>query len=156
MPSYEKNSDTTGDGQKLIEKFAHAALEAFRDDLPEAYGELVKNYNEKAVCAGVFGMGMVVIDVHKGKVRINPKANNSNPPVIGRGAAYPETIAALATGQLTMLEAYHKGDLAVQAAKSQSLHDGYNEMVKYSDDVLRSKKLKKIFDEFAKTANIEA
>ncbi|MDJ0765583.1 MAG: hypothetical protein QNJ97_21555 [Myxococcota bacterium] len=154
MPSYKK-IDKGDNGQELVEKFAHDALEAFRADLPDAYGELVKTYNGQAVSAGVFGMGMVVVDVRDGKVRINPRPSKKNAPIVGRGATYPETIAALATGKLTVLDAYHKGDLAVQARKSQSLHDGYNEMTKYADGALKSKRLQKVFAEFCKAADID-
>jgi hypothetical protein len=45
--------------------------------------------------------------------------------------------------------------LAVQSAKSATLHDGYNRMVRYSDAALRSSKLQRVFKEFCEAAEIE-
>jgi hypothetical protein len=152
MPSYKRGAQKKGND--LVAEFAHKALEAFRSDLPDAYADLVKTYEGSAVAAGVFGLGMAVVAVRDGNVQINPPAKDA-PRMLGRGATYPETIAALAAGKLTVLEAYHKGDLAVQSAKSSTLHDGYNRMVRYSDAALRSAKLQRVFKEFCEAAEID-
>lgn len=159
MPTYDKRDPDKGAPNPrrddLVERFARSALEAFRADMPEAHAELTKAYEGSAVAAGVFGLGMVVVAVKDGEVHINPEPSVKT-KMLGRGAAYPETIAALATGRLTVLEAYHKGDIAVQASKSDLLHDGYNRMVRYSDAALRSTRLQKVFAEFCKATGIEA
>jgi hypothetical protein len=154
MPSYKQGKEVPPKGNDLVAEYARKALEAFRADLPDAYKEIVKQYEGHAVSAGVFGMGMVMVAVQDGEVQINPKGKPAK--LLGRGATYPETIAALATGKLTILDAYHKGDVAVQAARSSSLHDGYNRMIRYSDSALRSNKLQQVFTEFCKAARIDA
>lgn len=157
MPSYKQTdkSDNKPNRDDVVERFARQALDAFREDMPDAHAELVKAYEGSSVSAGVFGVGMVTVAVSGGQVHINP-GSDVKAKIVGRGATYPESIAAMASGKLTVLEAFHKGDIAVQTGNSEALHDGYNRMVRYSDAALRSSRLQKVFVEFCKATGIEA
>lgn len=141
-------------GDETLEKYARRALEALKADLPQVHAELVRAYEGQAVAVGVFGLGMVVLSIKNGAAQVNPPAKQTG-TLVGRGATYPETIAELAAGRLTVLEAYHRGDLAVQSGRSETLHEGYNRMLKYSDAALKSKRLNEVFEDFRRELDIQ-
>lgn len=146
-PRYERPSE----GNEIMAKFASKALEAFRGDLKEEYAELVKAYDGSAAAVGVFGIGSVTIAVQNGEVAINPAAEKC-PPLIGRGATYPEVISALAQGEVTALDAFHQGHLVVQAEDSGQLHRAYDFFVRFSGKALESRRLHNVLQEFEKYA----
>jgi hypothetical protein len=134
-------------GTKVLADVASEALEAFRAEAPEAYGELVKAYEDHAAIVGVFGVGSVTVAVQGGKVYVNPEKGVAGAKAVGRGAVYPETIAAIASGEMTILDAFHRGELIARAESSQ-LHRAYGFAVKFSDVALRSKRLQETFRVF--------
>lgn len=149
MASYEKKE------KNVVVEHMRKALEAFRADMPEAYAEVTRRYEGGSISVGVFGVGMASVAVHKGQVEIAPNAKGQA-RMLGRGAAHPETLAALAKGKMTLLDAFHRGELVVQAEQSQTLHEGYNLMAKYGDSALRSARLQEVFAAFCEAAGIKA
>jgi hypothetical protein len=128
-------------------EFAEKALAAFRRDLKSEYAELVEAFDGSAAAVGVFGVGSVTIAVRDGKVEIDPPAERC-PPLIGRGATYPEVIGALARGEVTALDAFHRGDLLVQTQTSDELRRAYDFFVRFSGSALESKRLHEVLREF--------
>jgi hypothetical protein len=135
------------EGRQVIEELAHKALKAFSADAKKDYEHLVKAYDGCNAVVGIFGMGSVTVAVSKGEVHINPDPKQVPTKTIGRGATYAETLVALSQGELTALEAFHKGDL-VARAESNELHKAYGFFVKFSDAALRSERLQHVLEEF--------
>ena len=136
------------EGNAVLEKIAKEALSAFRSDAKKEYESLVAAYEGASASIGVFGLGSVTVAVREKKAGINPPANQC-PPMVGRAAVRPETVVAISEGKVTVLDAYHKGDLIVRA-ESGELHKAYGFLVKFSDAALRSEKLQKVFKDFRK------
>ena len=135
------------EGQGQFAAIARRALEAFRADAQEAYAQLVKEYDNSSAVIGVFGMGSVTLAVRGGEAAIHEQAPDKPGRLVGRGAAYPETILALSEGRVTPVEAFHSGDLVVRAA-SEELHRAFGLMVKYSESAVRSERLQDVLKEF--------
>lgn len=139
------------EGQRHFAEIARRALEAFRADAQEAYAQLVREYDNSSAVIGVFGMGSVTLAVSGGEATILDKAPDNPSRLIGRGAAYPETVLALSEGRITPVEAFHSGDLVVRAS-SEELHRAFGLMVKYSDTAVRSERLQAVLKEFRERA----
>ena len=153
MAKSPKHIDPKGnENQQTIEDLAHKALGAFRSDAKKEYDTLVKAYEGCNAVVGIFGMGSVTVAVSKGEVHINPNPKQVSTKTVGRGATYPETLVALSKGQLTALEAFHRGDL-VARAESGDLHTAYGFLVKFSDAALRSARLQGVLGEFQTKTN---
>lgn len=139
------------EGQHRLAEIARHALEAFRADSQEAYAQLVREYDNSSAVIGVFGLGAVTLTVSGGEAAIQDKVQEKPLRLIGRGAAYPETVLALSEGRVTPIEAFHSGDLVVRAP-SEELHRAFGLMVKYSDTAVRSEKLQEVLKEFRELA----
>jgi hypothetical protein len=140
------------EGDRIVEELAKDALGAFRTDAKEAFDQLVKTYDGAAAIVGVFGLGSVTIAVSRGQVHINPNPKEVSATVIGRGAIYPETLVAISRGEVTVLDAFHKGDLLARA-ESGELHRAYGHFVKFSDAIARSEKFQGVLKTFRARAN---
>ena len=140
------------EGAKMIAKLAEDALSAFRADDKNAYAELVKQYEGAAVVVGVFGIGAVTLAVQKGAVKVNPDTKDVG-KLSGRAAVYSGTVAAIADGKLTVMEAYHRNELVVRAP-SATLHEAYDSFCKHAESALKSKRLRKNLAEFRKFAGV--
>ncbi|MDH4185376.1 MAG: hypothetical protein OEV08_00135 [Nitrospira sp.] len=137
------------ESSKKLASLANDALKAFREDNPQAFKELVEVYSGKSADLALFGHGKFHIAVKKGEVEIQPdKIQGSG--ATGRGATTPETLMAILEGKLTVLEAFHKGDL-VARANSAELHRAYDFFARFSDAAMRSKKLQKVLSDFRST-----
>lgn len=134
-------------GDDAMAELANQALEAFRADMSKEYEQLVKTYEGSSAGVGLFGVGSVTIAVQNGEVMINPPAEKC-PPLLGRGATYPEVLLALARGQLTGLDAFHRGDLLIQVDDSEELHRAYDFFVRFSESALRSQRLRGVLKQF--------
>jgi hypothetical protein len=134
-------------GDEMMADLARQALEAFRADMSKEYEQLVKTYDGSAAAVGLFGVGSVTIAVQDGEVTINPPAEKC-PPMLGRGATYPEVILALAHGRMTGLDAFHRGDLLIQVDDSEELHRAYDFFVRFSEPALRSQRLRGVLKQF--------
>lgn len=142
------------EGQRRFTEIARRALEAFRADSQEAYAQLVREYDNSSAVVGVFGLGSVTLAVSGGEATILDKApekGDRQTRLVGRGAAYPETVLALSEGRVTPIEAFHSGDLVVRAP-SEELHRAFGLMVKYSDTAVRSDRLQEVLKEFRELA----
>jgi hypothetical protein len=128
-------------------ELAREALEAFKADAPEEYEALVKEYEGQSAVVGVFSMGSVNVAVSGGAVHISEGKPKEKTRMIGRGATYPETILAMSRGEVTPLEAFHAGDLIVQA-QSEELHKAFGLMVKFSGAAIGSKQLQGVLGKF--------
>lgn len=150
--AYEKydGAKPTRGGQ--LKDIAGRALEALRADLPEQYAELVEAYDGSAVAVGVFGMGSVTVAVVKHEVLLDPDAERC-PPLLGRAATYPEVVSALARGNVTPLDAFHRGDLVVQADDPEQLHRAYDFVVRFSGAALSSDRLREVLGTFERQAS---
>ena len=112
------------EGAKAVAKLAEDALAGFKADAKGAYSELVKQYEGVSASVGVFGMGSVLLSVAKGEVHINPddkRRGNHR----GAGAISPEALVAISEGKMTVLDAFHRGEVVVRA-ESDALHEGYD------------------------------
>jgi hypothetical protein len=152
MSKEQRKPGDPREGGAFLERIAKDALEAFRRDCEEEYDTLVKKYDDSAVAVGVFGVGAVTLAVTKGEVHVNPPAEKC-PRLRGRGAVYPETVIAIAEGRTTALDAFHRGDLLARAESSE-LHRAYEYFVRFSDAVMRSKRLQKTLQAFREEIGI--
>lgn len=134
-----------------LKDLAHEVLEAVRADMPEQYAELVEAYDGQAAVVGVFGMGSVTVAVTNKEVLLDP-AEGQRPPLLARAATYPEVLTALGRGNVTVLDAFHRGDLVVQADEAEELHRAYDFIVRFSDEALRSERLRGLLDRFERQA----
>ena len=152
MPRKKRNTmprKKKDDGSERIAQFAEAAIDAFKKDCAAPFRKLVKQFSGNAAAVGVFGVGSCVVAVQRGKVQVNPRSLGRS-GLTARGATYPETIAALAEGKLTVLDAFHKGDLVMQSVKSEQLHEAYTAFVEHADAALRSKRVQRVITDFRK------
>lgn len=138
-------------GGNAVKDLAHAALEAFRNDAPREYAELVKEYEGQGAVVGIFGMGSVDIAVSGGEVRVGESTAQGKGKMVARAATYPETILAMSNGEVTPLEAFHAGELVVRAP-SEELHKAFGYLVKFSDVALGSKGLQRVLTRFKEQA----
>jgi hypothetical protein len=141
-----ENTRPESESSKRMASLANDAVRAFREDNPQAMQELLEAYNGKSADVALFGHGKFHVAVAKGEVHIEPDRMRGS-GATGRGATTPETLMAILEGKLTVLEAFHKGDL-VARAESAELHHAYDFFVRFSDAAMRSKKLQKILGEF--------
>ena len=151
----DKNRSKTPQGERRqLAEFARRALEAWRSDATAEYEQLVKTYEGCSAVVGVFGLGSITVTVSGGVAQVHEEAPDRQPKVIGRGAAFPETIVALSEGRITPIEAFHAGDLVVRA-DSEELHRAYGLMVKMTDSAVRSKRLQSVLKDFRAMAQTE-
>ena len=135
------------EGNDRIAKFAKAALDAFKKDSAATYRKLVKQFAGNTVSVGVFGVGKCTLAPKAGGVEVNPKSLGRS-GLRARAGLHPETVAALLDGKMTVLEAYHTGDLVVQTVDSGRLHEAYTAFVQHSDAALRGKNFNAVAREF--------
>lgn len=135
-----------------LKEVAEQVLEVLHADLPEQYAELVEAYDGQSVVVGVFGMGAVTVAVAGREVLLDPTGDERR-PLLGRAATYPEVISALARGNVTVLDAFHRGDLVVQAEDPEELHRAYDFIVRFSDAAMRSERLRGILELFERRAS---
>lgn len=129
---------------------ARQAVEAFREDQPEAHAELAKTFDGRgADLALLGGHGRFHVEVRDGEVVVDPEAVGKG-SLTARGAASPETLMAILEGRLTPLEAFFKGDV-IARAKSADLHIAYGYFVKFAEAALTSEGLQKVRERFAQT-----
>ncbi|MBL3596353.1 hypothetical protein JMM63_12345 [Rhodovulum sulfidophilum] len=140
------------DGAKAVEKLAADALAGFKADAKKEYAELVKQYEGASATVGVFGMGSVEVSVLSGEVHINPGAKRMGEQR-GVGAISPEALVAISEGKMTVLDAFHRGEIVVRAG-SEALHEGYDSFLKNSEAALKSNRLQKTLAEFRKMADV--
>ena len=136
----------SGDGPEIA-RLAQEAVDRFRKENPEAYKELVGAFEGKgADLALLGGHGAFHAEVREGEVVIDPAALGGS-PLTARGAATPETLLAIAEGQVTPLDAFFKGDIIAQA-RSADLHIVYGYFVKFADAALQSEGLQDVLERF--------
>ena len=142
--------DKRGDDNKTLAALAKDAVEAFREENPEAYDELARAFEGKgADLALLGGHGRFHAELRDGQVHIDPE-RVGGPTLTARGAASPETIMAILEGRLTPLEGFFKGDVIAQAS-SADLHIAYGYFAQFADTALRSESLQKILKRFRET-----
>jgi hypothetical protein len=134
-------------GNEQLARIAEQALVAFRTDCPAEFATLVRAYENSSAAVGVFGLGNVTLAVKDGEVRINPPTEDC-PPLVGRGATYPEVISALARGQITALDAFNRGDMLVRTAETDELHKAYTFFAEFCGKALESRKLIDVLSTF--------
>lgn len=140
------------EGAKAVAKLAEEALAGFKADAKGAYSELVKQYDGASATVGVFGMGSVLVTVKGGEVHFNSDEKRKD-KVRGVGAISPEALVAISEGKMTVMDAYHRGEVVVRAG-SESLHEGYDSFVRHSESALKSKRLQKTLEQFRKLADV--
>lgn len=138
-----------------IAQIARQAVDAFRDEDPDAYAELARAFEGRgADLALLGGHGAFHAEVRDGEVVIDPGRVGAK-PLTARGAASPETLIAIAEGRVTPLEAFFKGDVVAQA-RSADLHIVYGYFVKFADSALTSKGLQEVLGRFRETYPVES
>ena len=142
----QRKYGTQSDSGDKLARLAKEALQAFREDNPDAYKELVQAYDGKSADLALLGHGRFHVSVSKGEVEVLPNEVRGK-GVTGLGATTPETLMAIVEGRITPLEAFFKGDI-VARAHSDELHQAYNYFVRFSEAALRSKRLQKVASEF--------
>ncbi|WP_299635758.1 hypothetical protein [uncultured Ruegeria sp.] len=151
MADYEQRMQPE-EGAKAVEKLAEDALAGFRADAKKEYAELVKQYEGASATVGVFGMGSVEVSVMSGEVHINPNQKRKGKGR-GVGAISPEALVAISEGRMTVMDAFHRGEIVVRA-ESAALHEGYDSFIRNSEAALRSKRLQKTLAQFRKIADV--
>jgi len=129
---------------------AEKAVEVFREENSEAFGELVEAFDGKSTNIAVIGVGKFSLAVTDQEVRIDQ--NLLSGPETARGAIYPEAAVAITEGRVSPLESFFKGDL-IARAPSPDLHRAYGYLVKFSDAALRSERLQELVGEFRALAD---
>ena len=143
-----------GDGSQIAE-IAQQAVDAFREENPDAYEELARTFEGRgADLALLGGHGAFHAEVRDGQVVIDPGRVGGS-PLTARGAASPETLIAIAEGRITPLEAFFKGDVVAQA-RSADLHIVYGYFVKFADAALTSKGLQDVLGRFRETFPVKS
>jgi hypothetical protein len=151
-PYEQAGGRAPGDQSKELAALAHKAVDAFREENTEAYRELVEAFEGRSADLALFGLGKFNVTVEKGEVRIEPKLRGG--AGTARGATYPEVVMALASGELTPLEAHFKGDLLARAP-SGDLHLAYGYFVRFSDLALQSERLRGLLTEFQELTRVK-
>jgi len=131
-----------------VSALANDALDAFRKDMPKEYKELVQAFDGRGADLALLGHGRFHLAVHGGEASIQPNRMKGGAKT-GRGAASPDTIHAILNGESTPLEEFFRGNLIAQAP-SEDLHRVYDYFVRFADAALRSDRLRKVADRFAK------
>jgi hypothetical protein len=144
--------ERTKGGNEALATLTRKAIKAIQSDAREAYQELAKSYEGSAVVFGVFGLGSVTIAVRDGEIQVGSDGKERS-KLVGRGAVYPETLLAITRGEITPLEAYHRGELLARAA-STDLHRAYGHLMKFSDAALRSPKLQEVVSDFREVTGL--
>lgn len=137
---------------KKLSRMAMKSVDIFKKENPKEFKELVKQFEGKSADVALFGHGNFHISVKKSDIKIIPDKVLGRASS-GRGAIYPETLIAILEGKLTVMEAFHKGDL-IARSDSPNLHLVYTNFVKYSDTALRSKQMQVLLAKFRKQLNI--
>jgi hypothetical protein len=134
------------ESSRELATLSEEAVQAFREENPEPYEELVQAFEGKSADIALLGHGRFHISVQEGQVRIEPNVMRGGAST-GRGAITPETLTEIVEGRLTPLEAFFKGDL-IARANSADLHQVYDYFVKFSDAALRSERLRELLGRF--------
>lgn len=149
----DKKRSGSGDGNQTVANLLRQAVDAFSADAKEDYAALVREYEGESAVVGIFGMGSATIGVNGGKVVVGNDERAGKARSVGRGSTYPETIVALAEGRMTVLEAFHTGDIVVRAP-SEDLHKAYGLAVKMTGAAIGSKRLQSVMKEFRSVASV--
>jgi hypothetical protein len=144
----ERRVEKLREGDQLLAEMVKATLATLREEARDQYGRMVEEYTKKAAAIGVFGVGSITLAVLDGEVQINPQSDRIE-VLGGRAAIYPETLTAISEGRMTVLDAFHRGEL-VARANSDELHRAYNNFTAISDVAARSPRIREIIAQFTK------
>ncbi|MGK9236347.1 hypothetical protein KXS07_31485 [Inquilinus limosus] len=136
------------EGDRLVAEMVQGTLDALREEAREQYNKLLEQYRGTAAAVGIFGVGSVTLAVVEGQIQVNPPADRV-PPLRGRGALYPETLVAISEGQMTILDAFHRGEL-VARANAEDLHRAYDSFTEVTEVAIRSSRIREVVSRFSK------
>lgn len=136
------------EGDRLVADMVQRTLDVLREDARDQFEKLLAQYRDTATAIGVFGVGSVTLAVLDDEARVNPPAERLR-AVQGRMAIYPETLQAITEGRMTVLDAFHRGEL-VARANSDDLHRAYDSFTEVSETAFRSPKMREVLAQFSR------
>jgi hypothetical protein len=134
------------EGDRLVAEMVQGTLDALREEASEEYNRLLEKYRDTAAAVGIFGVGSVTLAVMDGQILVNPPAERT-PSLRGRGALYPETLLAITEGRMTVLDAFHRGEL-VARANSEDLHGAYDSFTEVTEVAIKSQRMRQVVSRF--------
>jgi len=143
-PSYEQYQSR--DSSKELSELAKSVITTYSKENPKAFESLIEKYNGESADVAIFGVGKIHIKVNNGEVSVDSDRSFGKGST-GMGAVHPKTIVSIVEGKMTVIEAFHKGDLIAQS-KSDNLHRVYNDFVQYSETLIESDQNPKYYDRF--------
>ncbi|UXY32434.1 hypothetical protein [Streptomyces sp. HUAS TT20] len=131
------------ENDKALANHVRRGVTNFRNENPAEFQEMVGEFDGRRANLAVLGFGRINVRVGGGDVVIEP---GLGPDEMMHGAIYLEAAQAIASGRLTPLQAYFRGDVIVRAPAG-DLHNGYGFFVRFSELAFASERLRGQLDE---------
>ncbi|MER5200028.1 hypothetical protein ACWD3J_41770 [Streptomyces sp. NPDC002755] len=128
---------------KALATHVKRGVMTFRTDNPAEFQQVVSEFDGRRANLAVLGLGRINVRVGGGDVVIEP---GLGPDEMMHGAVYLEAAQAIASGVLTPLQAYFRGDVIVRAPAG-DLHNGYGFFIRFAELAFASARMRTQLDE---------